>query len=130
MRRQATPEALPPLRDALDDEEVLAGADVAERARFARERGEARGGAEPMLELRLLPLQLLDGRPAVGELPVRVDVSPQRPVVEEPDEREHADRHPAAEQDGTSRFAASHCADFVAKPSRPLKRGLSPSVRA
>src|SRR5205823_7412446 len=70
----AGPFTLPPLTDALDDEQVLARSHVSERARLARERGDGVRRAEALLEPRLLRLQLGDRRGAATELAARVEV--------------------------------------------------------
>src|SRR5712691_13266213 len=85
--------------DALDDVEALAGADVAECARFARERGDRRGGAEAMLEPRLVGAELLHHVLVLRELAARIDVRLERAVIEQRNEHERADRKPAAEHE-------------------------------
>lgn len=85
----------PPLRDVLDDEEVLAGPDVAERPRFLHEHGEGRGPPELPLELGVLLLELPHRRGPDRALGARVDEVMQWPVVEEPDEEEGSNREPA-----------------------------------
>src|SRR5213594_3958805 len=72
---------LPPLVDSLDDEEVLAGADVPESACFARERVERRRRAEPVLEPLLFQLQRVHRGTLLRLLAARVDVRLQRAVV-------------------------------------------------
>src|SRR5947209_20163369 len=88
MRLQASAQPLPPGVDVLDDEEVLARADVAERARFARNGGDRRGRTEPVLERLLLVLEAPDDRLPLAELPACVDVCLQRAVVQKRDEHE------------------------------------------
>src|SRR5437763_637998 len=88
--RLAPPLALPPLRDALDDEEMLARLDVAECARLAGERRERGRGAELMLEVRLLVAELLHRRRPMRLLVPRIHVCLERAVVEQRDEHEHA----------------------------------------
>src|SRR5690242_19653071 len=105
--------ALPPVVDPLDDEEVLAGPHVPERARLARERRERGRRAEPALELLLLQLELLHGRAALRQLALRIDVCLQRPVVEQGDERENADGEPAADEDGAAEPAGRHDMTFA-----------------
>src|SRR5258705_8332559 len=85
----------PPLRDVLDDEEVLAGADVAECPRLGGEGSVRRRMPEALLERDLLPLQLPHGRELGRSLRARGEVVVQRPVVEEADEHERAHREPA-----------------------------------
>src|SRR5690348_2272915 len=82
----------PPLRNVLDDVEVLAGADLAER-----------------------PHRRDPGRP----LRAGVDVVVQRPVVEQPDEHESSDRKPAA-RDLSTRAPATFPAR--SHPRRVLRR--------
>src|SRR5438874_1088012 len=86
----------PPLRDVLDDEEVLAGTDVSEQPHLRSERGRRRRLTELPLESRLLAVQLRELGEPLRTLPARVEVVVQRPVVEEPDEDENSDREPAA----------------------------------
>src|SRR5437763_6637605 len=85
----------PPLRDVLDDEHVLARADVAERAGLAQEDGRRGRPAHPPPERRLLLLELLDGGEPDRPLRARVEVVVQRPVVEKADEQERSDGEPA-----------------------------------
>src|SRR4051794_3893695 len=85
--------------DALDDEEALAGADIAECARLARERVDRGRGAEAMLEPRLVGAELLHHLLVPRELAAGIDVRLQRAVVQKRDEHERADRKPAAEHD-------------------------------
>src|SRR5262249_58887036 len=68
----------PPLRDVLDDEQVLARTHVAEGTRRGRERGQRRGVGEPLLETRLLPLQLPDGGDPGGALRASIDIVVQQ----------------------------------------------------
>src|SRR6476660_2871729 len=84
-----------PLRDVLDDEQVLAGAHVAEGPRLGRESGIRRRVPEALLELGPLPLQLVHRLHLGGALRARVEVVVQRPVVEKADEHERAHREPA-----------------------------------
>src|SRR5258708_1408375 len=99
--RQASAQPLPPLVDPLDDEQVLAGADIAESARLTGKRGHRGRRAQPLLECRLLPLETMaDGLP-LPQLPARIDVRAQRAVVEQRDEDERADGKPAAKNDRT-----------------------------
>jgi len=110
----------PPLRDVLDDEEVLARPDIAEHPRLAGEDGERRRTPETPLERRLLLPQLPNGRDPDRTLRARVEVIVERPVVEEPYEQERPDREPAASDWSTEAPAAllprSH-------PARVLPRG-------
>src|SRR5262245_33938299 len=54
----------PPLRDVLDEEQVLAGMDEAEESLLCRQRRRRSGLAELPLECRLLTLELHDlGKP-------------------------------------------------------------------
>src|SRR4051812_46370341 len=124
-----TPSMLPapPLRDVLDDEEVLAGADVAERPRLGGEGSVRRRVPEPLLEHDLLPLQLLDRRELDRSLRARGEVVVQRPVVEEADEHERAHREPAASDRSTEAPAAllprSHQPEFCGGPWGPAATG-------
>src|SRR5436305_6691973 len=99
-----------PLRDVLDDEEVLARPDVAERPRLAREDSQRRRPPQPLLEPGLLQLQLPHGLELDRALRARVEVVVQRPVIEESDEHERSDREPAA------------CHRSTDPPARPLLR--------
>src|SRR5438034_3094641 len=119
-----TPSMLPapPPRDVLDDEEVLAGADVAERPRLGGEGGVRRRMPEPLLERDLLPLQLPHGRELDRSLRACVEVVVQRPVVEEPHQHECAHREPAPCDGSTKARAAllprSHAARVLRRAAR------------
>src|SRR5947209_4297581 len=86
----------PPLRDVLDDEEMLARADVAEQPRLGGDRRRRPGVAELPPEHRVLTFELRDlgdpGRP----LRARGTVVVERPVVEERDEEKDGERERAA----------------------------------
>jgi hypothetical protein len=120
MRRQATPLALPPLVDALDDEEMLARADVAECARFAREGGERRRRAELPFQLRLLVAELLHRSRPLRLLVPRVDVGLERAVVQQRDEDEHSHRDPAAKHGRARRTTARHAPRLRPEPVTSL----------
>jgi hypothetical protein len=85
----------PPLRDVLDDEEMLAGTDVAERPRFLHQDRRRRCTPKVELEPRVLPLELSHGGDPNRALRTRVHEVVQRSVVEEPDQEQRADRKPA-----------------------------------
>src|SRR5437764_479223 len=74
--------------DAADDEELLAGLDEPEPARFADQLVARADGGEPVLELLLLCAQLRDLRLAAVENGARVLVGAQRLPVEERDHTE------------------------------------------
>ena len=95
-----------PLRDVLDDEEVLAGAHIAERPRRGRERSIRGRVPEALLERGLLPLQLSHGRQLHRALRAGIEVVVQRAVVEKPDEHEHGYRQPAT-GDGSAETPAA-----------------------
>src|SRR5439155_10896970 len=92
---------VPPLLDPLDDEELLARADVPQAARLARELGRARRELEAPFERLLLGLERVHLRSPCVQRVVRRDPAPQRPVVEQRDEQDRAHREPAAEQERT-----------------------------
>ena len=85
-----------PLRDVLDDEEVLARPDVPERPGFAHDYGKRPCAAQPVLQRGLLLLQLPHRRDPDGALRSGLEVVVQRPVVEQRDERQGRHREPTA----------------------------------
>src|SRR5579884_3302777 len=86
----------PPLREVLDDEQVLARTDVAEHSRLRREDCVRRRPLQPPLQRVPLLLQPAHGRGLRGLLRMGGHVGAQRLVVEERDERERAKAEPAA----------------------------------
>ena len=108
----------PPLRDVLDDEEVLAGSDVAERPRFLHEHRERRSPLELLLKLCVLLLQLPHRRDPNRALRARVDEVVQRPVVQKPDEEQSSNREPAA-RDGAADAPAMLLLRSHPAPSSP-----------
>src|SRR5579884_53425 len=112
----------PPLRNVLDDVEVLSRPDVAESPRLGREGGQRGSVLQTPLERGLLPLQPPHGRDAGGALRPRVEVVVQRPVVEEPDQDERRHREPATRDRTTDTPAASlprsHPAAFLRRAPR------------
>src|SRR5215208_4632836 len=99
-----------PLGNALDDEEALAGLDVAETACLGKERGVARLRGEPPLEARLLELERLQLRLRLREFLAGVEVARQRLVVQEGDEADDRDGEPAAVAAGSPGEALGGCA--------------------
>src|SRR6188472_3080294 len=97
--------AVHPRRDALDDVEALARADVAEAARLLDERLAGARLRQPVLELPLLGLQRLHVGCAAGELVLGVEVAPQRTRVEQPDEHDRGEADPAHDVARARRFA-------------------------
>ena len=87
-----------PLGGALDDEEVLAGSDVADPPRRARELVEARGALEPCGCAIPVDAERRDLRPPLGELVARLEVGAERPDVEERDDAEDDDGQQEARQ--------------------------------
>ena len=83
--------------DALDDEEPLAGLDVADPPRLAGESGVAPRALEPALEACLLGAERHDLRAPRAELAPRLQVARDRPVVEERHHDEDGDREQDAE---------------------------------
>src|SRR5437899_2065776 len=130
-------DVLPPGRYALDDEEVLARANVTELARLARERAEARRRAKPALELAFLLCELADLCTARAELVPRCEVRAQRVVVEVPDDHDGRHRGPAA-RERRDRWTAGALPGHgplisrgpCAAPARPRRRRSRPSAKA
>src|SRR4249919_1355810 len=88
----------PPGSDALDDEQALAGLDVAEPSRLAGHRlGRVRLRQSP-LEPQLLLAQRAHFRGLLLDRIARSQVAPQRLPVEERDERERAHAEPAEQE--------------------------------
>src|SRR5882724_12350050 len=96
---------MPPLRNALDDVETLAGTHVAERPRLSGEYGERGRPVKPVLEPHLVGLEPLHDGVVAAELAARIDVRLERTVVEERDEQQRSDREPAADENRTSSAA-------------------------
>src|SRR2546423_7072766 len=111
-----------PLWNVLDDEEVLARLDIAERPRLAREDCERRRPPQASLERRLLLLQVPHGHEPVRTLRPRAEVVVQRPVVEKPDEHERSDREPAARAGSAETPAAGLSRGHPAGVLRPRPR--------
>src|SRR5918995_3808009 len=72
----------PPLRDALDDEELLPGQDVTQAPGLSLRRSEARRVRQPQLEARLRDSQRLHFGTASGEVVPRLEVRGERLVVQ------------------------------------------------
>jgi hypothetical protein len=90
-----------PLWNALDDVEALAWTHVAEGARLPRQNGERGRPVKPVLEPRLVGLELLHDGVVPSELAARVDVRLERTVIEKRDEQQGPNRKPAAKENGT-----------------------------
>src|SRR5579884_1926320 len=122
-----TPSMLPapPLRNVLDDEEVLARPDVAERSRLRRERSQRRRVGEPPFERRLLLLQLPHRLPLDRALRASIEVVVQRPVVEEPDEQKRADSQPSAGDTSSGAAAALLPRGHPVRVLRPARRSCA-----
>src|SRR5919201_6044454 len=88
--------SLQPRIDALDDEEVLAGPDVAELPRLAREAVEARVRLHALLQLALLRRQLCNLRALSLQLVTSRHPAAQRVVVRVADQDNERDRAPSA----------------------------------
>src|SRR2546423_5060704 len=73
---------LAPGGDPLDDEQPLAGLDERESPGLERERGRARRGRHPALELALLGLEPAHLLAPTDERVPRVQVGAERPEVE------------------------------------------------
>src|SRR5439155_3880040 len=86
--------------DALDDEEVLAGTDVAEPPRLARERIARRRSLNPFEQRALLRREPGDLGLTGGELVTRLEPAPQRMVVRVADQDDQQDGEPAPSERG------------------------------
>ena len=113
-----------PLRDVLDDEEVLTGPDVAQRPGLPHDDGQRPGSVEPTQERELLLLQLVHGRDPNGTLRPRLEVVVQGPVVEKRNEGERPDRKPAT-GDGSSNTPAALLPGHSAGVLRPVPRSFA-----
>src|SRR5690242_19051127 len=87
-----------PAPDAAHDEELLARLDEAEAPRLAGKLGVARRRGDEALQLLMLPPQPLHLRGALRDGLPRVHVRARRLVIEEPDDRDRADRDPDAQR--------------------------------
>src|SRR4029453_6740716 len=112
---------LRPGRGALDDEQVLAWADVSDPPCLAGEAVDARLLLEPRAQPGALGAQHRDLRPTLVELIARLQVRVDRPDVEEADRREDDEReHPARNTPATQPPVRR------SRPRRASFRGLSP----
>jgi hypothetical protein len=99
-------------------------------ARLERERGRARRGGEPPLEPCVLGLEAPHLGPTLRERAPRLEVGLERPVVEEGEEGDAADRQPAQEPP-RARLATlapgrgGHGAPFARRGHVPLKAPLA-----
>ena len=124
-------ELMAPLRNALDDVEALAWTHVAEGPRLPRENGERGRPVKPVLEPRLVGLELLHDGVVPAELAARIDVCLERTVIEKRDEQQRANREPAADENGprsaaTFRFLLlRHAAGFDAVDAPSCRRPTS-----
>src|SRR6185437_2950001 len=93
--------------DALDDEEMLAGADVPEASRLACERIRAGGGIQPLLKLALLRRELRHFRAPARELVSRLEPRAERVVVGVADQHDEDHGEPAPHERSSWRSAGN-----------------------